>query len=54
MDANRLSEFVYRWHHRIVYEELAIPFYKLGKVDDMLLVLKYSVNGKLITSTTMR
>ena len=52
MDANRLSEFVYRWHYRIVYKEYAVPFYELRTVDDMLLVLEHSVEGKLITSTS--
>ena len=52
MNANRLRTYVYLWHHRIVYKELAVPFYKLRKVDDMLLVLEHSVEGKLITSTS--
>ena len=52
MDANRLRTYVYRWHHRIVYKEFAVPVYKLRKVDNMLLVLEHSVEGKLITSTS--
>ena len=52
MDANHLSEYVYRWHQRIVYKEFAVPFYELRKVDDMLLVLEHSVEGKLIASTS--
>ena len=52
MNANRLSEYVYRWHHRIVYKEFGVPLYKLAKLDDMLLVLEHSVEGKLMTSTS--
>lgn len=52
MNANRLSEYVYRWHHRIVYKEFAVPLYKLANLDDMLLVLEHSVEGKLVTLTS--
>ena len=40
---NRLHSYVDRWHHRIVYEEAAIPFYKLNSIKDMILVLEHSV-----------
>lgn len=43
MMENRLYSYVDRWHHRIVYEEAAIHFYKLNSIKDMILVLKHSV-----------
>ena len=49
MKANRSREYVDRYHYRIVYEEDAIPFYKLDKINDMILVLEHSVEGKPIT-----
>ena len=52
MNANLLSQFIDRWHVRIVFKEFAVPFYKLRKLNDMLLVLEHSVEGKLMTSTS--
>ena len=48
MKANRSIKYVDRWHYRIVYEEVAIPFYKLDNINDMILVLEHSVGGKPI------
>ena len=50
MNANLLSQFIDRWHVRIVFKEFAVPFYKLRKLNDMLLVLEHSVEGRLCIS----
>ena len=35
----------HRYHHRVVYKEVAIPFYRLRNLEDMVLVLSHSVEG---------
>ena len=52
MMENRLYSYVDRWHHRIVYEEAAIHFYKLNSIKDMILVLEHSVEGTSVNLPT--
>ena len=40
-----LGILFHRYHHRVVYKEVAIPFYKLRNLEDMVLVLSHSVEG---------
>ena len=40
-----LGILFHRYHHRVVYKEVAIPFYKLRNLEDMVLVLSQSVEG---------
>ena len=40
--------FFHRYHHRVVYKEVAIPFYRLRNLEDMVLVLSHSVEGMII------
>ena len=35
----------HRYHHRVVYKEVAIPFHRLRNLEDMVLVLSQSVEG---------
>ena len=37
--------FFHRYHHRVVYKEVATPFNKLHNLEDMVLVLSQSVEG---------
>lgn len=45
---NQGRECIYRFHYRIVYEEVAIPYYKLRNLKDMMLVLEHSIKGMFI------
>ena len=40
-----LGILFHRYHHRVVYKEVAIPFYRLRNLEDMVLVLSHSVEG---------
>ena len=40
-----LGILFHRYHHRVVYKEVAIPFYRLRNLEDMVLVLSQSVEG---------
>ena len=40
-----LGILFHRYHHRVVYKEVATPFHKLRNVKDMVLVLSHSVEG---------
>ena len=35
----------HRYHHRVIYKEVAIPFHRLRNLEDMVLVLSHSVEG---------
>lgn len=48
MHSNRFSKLTPRWHHRIVYEEFAVPFSDLSEIKDMILVFQHSIEGELI------
>lgn len=52
MESNRLDIYPDRWHHRIVYNEYATPFYKLKSIKDMILVLEHSVEGTSVNLPT--
>ena len=41
----RIGIYFHRYHHRVVYKEVATPFHKLRNVKDMVLVLSHSVEG---------
>ena len=43
--ANRKS-YVHRWHYRIVYKQLAIPYEDLRNLKDMILVLEHTAQGE--------
>ena len=36
---------IHQYHHRVVYKEVAIPYHKLRNLEDMVLVLKHSIEG---------
>ena len=36
---------MHQYHHRVVYKEVAIPYHKLRNLEDMVLVLKHSIEG---------
>ena len=43
--ANRKS-YVHRWHYRIVYKQVAIPYEDLRNLKDMILVLEHTARGE--------
>ena len=46
--ANQSTGHVFRWHYRIVYGELAQPYYELRNYKDILLVLGDSIKGRCL------
>ena len=48
--ANRKS-YVHRWHYRIVYKQLAIPYKNLRNLKDMSLLLEQTVQGESLFQT---
>ena len=39
----------HRWHHRIVYKEVAIPYVNLRNLRDMYLVLEHAIQGEFVS-----
>ena len=45
---NEMDIYYHRYHHRVVYKEVAIPYSRLSNLKDMVIVLEHSIEGKRI------
>ena len=45
LELGRYKAYLHRWHYRIVYKEVAIPYRKLSDLRDMSLVVEHSIEG---------
>ena len=41
--------YINRWHYRIAYKEVAIPYKKLRSLKDMALVIEHAIQGKSVS-----
>ena len=54
-DENRnRKRYVNRWHYRIVYKQVAIPYDELRNLKDMSLVLEHAIQGGSISQRDIR
>ena len=42
--------YINRWHYRIAYKEVAIPYKNLRSLKDMALVIEHAIQGKSVSS----
>ena len=42
--------YINRWHYRIAYKEVAIPYNDLRSLKDMALVIEHAIQGKSVSS----
>ena len=46
LEQNQRTKYYHRYHHRIVYKEVAIPYYKIRNTDDMITVIIDALKGE--------
>ena len=47
---NKREVYINRWHYRIAYKEVAIPYNDLRSLKDMALVIEHAIQGKSVSS----
>ena len=48
LEQNQRKEYYHRYHYRIAYKEVAIPYYKIRNTDDMMTVIIDAVRSEYV------